>query len=547
MKRIEDIVDKIHCADCLPFMADMPDNSVDSIITDIPYGIGFMGREWDTFTKARATNKDGFYITKDTDGREMRHRCGWSKASAAGLYDHSRNAEYQQWCYQWTKEALRVAKPGAMALVFGGTRTSHRLVCAMEDAGWQIRDTMMWMYGSGFPKSKDISKEFDKRASLEQLTEKLGRKPTSKEFKKAWEGFREVVGKKYEGMGCKRKNTLVYGDYDAPANLSGLPLTAPVTDLAKQWDGWGTALKPGWEPIVVAMKPIEGTFAATAAKWGVAGLWIDGGRIEAKDGVPKFTKRSENNQNCYSPGLSGSNRTGEIDVTTGRWPANVILDEESAAMLDDQSGAKMHGAGHARPRTPGGKYDGSTGIGFGGIGVGEKGYRFGDSGGASRFFYCAKASKSERESGLIGHVKCISCGEIGTERHITHGRDIYSINEAGKDSVPNIEVIVAEWHRYNRNGRKGKQPEWSIGKCARNHHPTVKPLALMEYLCNLTKTPTGGIVLDPFGGSGTTAMACVKTGRQYIVIEKDPEYCEIAGLRTQAVRDLEKEKMGLFG
>jgi len=159
--------DKIICGDCLEVMADMPDNYFDSIITDPPYGLGFMGKDWDTFKDAVHTKKEGHYITKAVDGSSIRHQKGFSAASSAGLYDHSRNAEFQAWFTVWGKEALRVSKPGAIMLIFGGTRTYHRLTCAIEDAGWLIRDCMMWIYGSGFPKSHNIGKAIQKSAEIE--------------------------------------------------------------------------------------------------------------------------------------------------------------------------------------------------------------------------------------------------------------------------------------------------------------------------------------------------------------------------------------------
>lgn len=341
--------------DCLEVMQGMDDNSIDTIITDPPYGLKFMGKRWD----------------------------------------------YEIPSIDHFTEMLRVAKPGAFLLCFGGTRTFHRIACNIEDAGWEIRDTMMWTYGSGFPKSLDISKAIDKAAGAE----------------------REVVG-----------------TYQSPENTTGFKgqskgavfqrqedrnITAPATPEAKTWQGYGTALKPAYEPIIVAMKPVT-TFAANALEWGVAGLWIDGGRVETGEvGKPREYAQREHRENWRITG--GTNGSGATSPA-GRFPANIILDEEAGAMLDEQSG------------------------------------------GASRFFYCAKASKAERNMG-----------------------------------------------------------------CKNNGHPTVKPLALMEYLCKLTRTPSGGIVLDPYCGSGTTGMAAVKTGRDFIGIELDPDYCEIARRRIGAV------------
>jgi site-specific DNA-methyltransferase (adenine-specific) len=336
----------IHHGDCLEVMATMPKACIDSVVTDPPYGLSFMGKAWDH--------------------------------GVPGV--------------PFWEAALRVAKPGAMLLAFGGTRTFHRLTCAIEDAGWEIRDCLMWLYGSGFPKSHDISK----------------------------------------AMGNKL------------------------------WHGWGTALKPAWEPIILAMKPLAGTFAANAAEHGVAGLHIDGCRIHSgtssggdKSGGTALGQGSGWNQH--------ENRTTGIDrsMAAGRWPANVILDEEAGAMLDEQSGESQSPATYTRTTKSENKTAYSPGIGEH---AGSVSLNYGDKGGASRFFYCAKASKSEKGAG--------------------------------------------------------------------NTHPTVKPLKLMEYLCKLTATPTGGVVLDPFCGSGSTLVAAQNVGRDFIGIELNSEYVEIARART---------------
>jgi len=347
----------------------MEDKSIDTIITDPPYGLKFMSSYWDHGVPGMA----------------------------------------------FWQEMLRIVKPGATLMAFGGGRTYHRLTCAIEDAGWQIRDSMMWLYGSGMPKSFNISKAFDKVARAE----------------------REVVGKG----------------------------KAAATSDAKLWEGWGTGLKPAFEPIVVAMRPLEGTFIENAKKYEVAGLWIDGGRVALQENEDlEFL----NNRSGGKRGFQKSNVYGDgeplppgCDMSKGRWPANVILDEEAAELLDKQTGVLTSGmmkSGQQRKKSKGGGgYHGNMPDEATSAGT------YGDSGGASRFFYCAKASPKER----------------------------------GK---------------YNK-------------------HPTVKPLELMRYLCRLTKTPTGGIVLDPFAGSGTTILAAILEGRKAIGIETSEEYCEIARKR----------------
>ena len=407
---IEKFTGGIFCVNCLEGMQNMPDNSVDSIITDPPYALEFMGKDWD----------------KVLPGVDI-----------------------------W-REALRVAKPGSVLMAFGGTRTFHRLAVNIEDAGWEIRDCMMWLYGSGFPKSHNISKAIDKAAGAE----------------------REVVGEKTTPDGkaysCRTPNSS--GEYNSQCSHNSLCgktrhnnlLTAPATSEAQLWDGWGTALKPAWEPIIVAMKPIEGTFAQNALKWGVAGLWIDGGRIQGET-IRTIQGQSTAQQAGDMYGGKDQRDKRLFENTSGRWPANVVLDEEAGELLDRQSGYSTSSGGGGRKKRGVG-----TGCGiYGKYGPKDlpKNVGLGDSGGASRFFYCAKAGKKER----------------------------------------------------NQNLPDGKT----------NRHPTVKPIKLMEYLCKLTKTPTSGVVLDPFCGSGSTLVAAQNTGRGFIGFDLDPESVQIAKHRTQ--------------
>jgi DNA modification methylase len=367
--------------DCLEVMATLPADSVDTIITDPPYGLSFMGKEW----------------------------------------DHGIPGE------PFWRAALRVAKPGAILMAFGGTRTYHRLTCAIEDAGWEIRDCISWIYGSGFPKSHDIGKAIDKAVGAE----------------------REVLAKGKAGKTALGQSS----GWNVTYNPHEYNITAPATPLARQWHGWGTALKPAYEPIIVAQKPLDGTYAQNAEKWGVAGLWIDGGRISTSDDLSGGT---------YGGTFSGSrNEDGSLckaigSGDKGRWPANLILDDESAAAIGEPS----------------------------------------------RFFYTAKASRAEREFGL--------------------------------DELP-MSIRKNPMRSANGTGEKNFVGGFPDVK-ARNTHPTVKPLAVMRYLCRLTKTPTGGVVLDPFAGSGTTLMAALLEGRDAIGIELEQEYFEIMRRRVEAVQ-----------
>ena len=414
----------LYQGDCLEILPTLEANSVDAIVCDPPYGLSFMGKNWDHGVPGVA----------------------------------------------FWKEALRVAKPGAHLLAFGSTRTHHRLMSAIEDAGWEIRDCLAWIYGSGFPKSLDVSKAIDKAAGAE----------------------REVIGvnedylrRKPNGMKTSGATAYRYSQTQQETNAN---ITAPATDAARQWDGWGTALKPAWEPIIMARKPLIGTVAQNVLVHGVAGLNVDACRI-GTDGRPHKERRNDKalDGNVYGGGINGSRSLGT--TTQGRWPSNLILDEESAALLDEMSGTLTSNSG--KPFKSHGKQ------GYGG-GLQTKtdweGY-YGDTGGASRFFYCAKASKRDRDEGLEGMEKRIGGGMSGT-------RDQTLLTGSGNIRDP----------------------------LRRNFHPTVKPTQLMRYLCKLV-TPPNGVILDPFAGSGSTLKAAILEGFNCVGIELDAEYMGIAQRR----------------
>lgn len=318
-------INKIYLGDNLGLLKKLDDNSIHSCVSDFPYNLSFMGKKWDTIQN------------------------------------------YYQWNYDRAKELLRVLKPGGYCLIFGGTRTHHRLVCAFEDAGFQIKDEMQWIYGSGFPKSYNISKGFDKKVGAKREVIGEYKHPTAKN------GDRTGNKSPYQAENCH-----LDGSYE---------LTSPTTKLAKQWDGWGTALKPAQEPIMVAQKPIEKNYCYNIEKYGVGGLNIDDCRIEGIVGYRSSGGfNSGGNSNCYGD----SKGVKDTLYNKGRFPANIIFDEEAAELLDKQTGILKSGSNCVRRK------EGSF-IEHGGLGkAGDIQITYGDKGGASRFFYCAKASKKER-------------------------------------------------------------------------------------------------------------------------------------------------------
>ena len=437
MYNIDEIKNKIICGDCLEELKKFPDNSIDTIITDPPYNlVSITKRFGKENSKPAQYGNDGSFsrLSKGFMGKE------WDGTGIAF------NKEVWEECF-------RVVKPGATLMAFGSPRTYHRLTCAIEDAGWIIKDCIMWLYGSGFPKATDISKQLDKKAG-----------------KKRKQGERKKDFDKYNSPNYKKINPVEYAGRK-PKEEVGYE-TIPATPEAKLWNGWKShGLKPAYEPIIMAMKPNEGSYAENALKWGVAGLNIDESRVETSDsldGGGTIDKSNYSTVTLKSQPVRG--RTGA--ETGGRFPANLIHDGSDEVVACFPNSKSTGGTG---------KIGLDSDVNLGG---GNNYYNFGDSGSASRFFksilYYPKASKSERNKGM------------------------------------------------------GNTPD-AVRQPVKNNHPTVKPLKLMEYLCLLTKTPTGGIVLDPFAGSGTTCMAAKKVGRDFIGIEKEPDYVAIAEARIKSI------------
>lgn len=378
----------VHHGDCLEVLPTLEAGSVDAVVCDPPYGLEFMGKDWDRPWAVSPTQAVGFTGREDNltlpahrDGRNANCRgCGGRQRGAkrctceAPQWDRDPAADmraFQDWCEAWATECLRVLKPGGHLLAFGGTRTHHRLACAIEDAGFEIRDSIAWLYGSGFPKSLDVSKAIDRAAGAE----------------------REVVGKSARHVSGKpeqRTDGLTGSGTFAESVGMGMYLTAPTTDAAKQWQGWGTALKPAFEPIVVARKPVRGTVAGNVVAHGTGALNIDGCRI----GTPEDKKHpGTKNYQRFDPGSPNKVTQVVPPYTSGRWPSNVVLDEHQASRLDQQSGQQRDGT--AVQRNGGGQR-----IFNQGDGLTREDHGYNGAGGASRFFpvfkYTAKANGSER-------------------------------------------------------------------------------------------------------------------------------------------------------
>jgi site-specific DNA-methyltransferase (adenine-specific) len=353
----------VYNGDCLEVLRELPDASVDAVVTDPPYGLGFMGKAWDDPAAQGAATRpraDGDHTATPF----KRARAEYGGASYGGNYA-AEMAAFQAWCELWAAECLRVLKPGGHLLAFGGTRTWHRLACAIEDAGFEVRDSIAWMYGSGFPKSLDVSKAIDKAAGAERQvvgldSAWLARNPPRQ----------KPAGTEYDG-----------GWSDGE---KGATVTAPATDAARKWSGWGTALKPAHEPIVVARKTLVGTVAANVLEHGTGALNINACRI----GTEGATKRSSQESTKTSAGWTTGHDV--VPLNAGRWPANVVLDEDQAAELDRQSGVS---SSSARVGQRCGKPMGVLGA-FAVQDTAVMGHN--DSGGASRFFYVAKAPARER-------------------------------------------------------------------------------------------------------------------------------------------------------
>ena len=405
--------------------------SIDAIVTDPPSGIEFMGKEWDS----------------DKGGRD--HWIAW----LAGIM----------------RRALVLLKPGGHALVWALPRTSHWTATAVEDAGFEIRDVGIHLFGTGFPKSLDVSKAIDEAAGVSR-------------------GSRPDV-RNGPNTNPATKGDKLNGGY-APSAID----TGPVTPEAARFTGIGTALKPAAEHWILARKPLAGTVAQNVLAFGTGGLNIDACRIGTSKDVPASAARDRIGQASKGDERGRTMDTDGFNPAVGRWPAHVTLDEDAARALDEQSGVLQSGSCDG----------GFIGDVESSVALGDKramirpGLARGDSGGASRFFYIAKPARSEKDAGL-DHLPIRTGGEA-TDR------------EEGSAGLNNPRA---------GSGRTGG---------VRNHHPTVKSVDLMRWLCRLI-TPRGGTVLDLFTGSGTTGIAALAEGMRFIGIERDAAFCDVAAGR----------------
>ncbi len=496
----------LYVGDALETMRDMEAASVDAIVTDPPYAL--------------TANKKG---GSGAASENLAHPGGRSRITTGfmGKAWDGQHITVETWA-----AALRVAKPGAHLVAFGGTRTHHRLMCAIEDAGWEIRDCLMWVYGSGFPKSLDVGKAIDKHGGAqvawfgpwlreERQRRGIKQKELALHFPSRTGGLTGCVANWELGFNLptpEQFNTLcdvlgldfdrieeaereVVGNNSRKAGWftaqDGHDITAPATDAAKQWDGWGTSLKPAWEPIILARKPLMGTVAANVQEYGTGGINVDGCRV-GNEGET-WPGNKENSHGSYSGKILGklAEQYAKPSHPAGRWPANVVHDgsEEVVEMFPQQSGGGTPPRRFAdKTRNTFGKFQGNkcpSGIGP-------------SSGSAARFFYCAKASRSERDAGLSGEKRPLTWS-------------------SGKKNPGSFQSDGTE-------------------KAAHNNHPTVKPIALMRWLCRLV-TPPDGLILDPFCGSGSTGVAASLEGFRFIGIDDKPDYCEIARRRIAAASE----------
>jgi site-specific DNA-methyltransferase (adenine-specific) len=495
----------------------LPDSSVDAICTDPPYGLEFMGKEWDKFkgandwAKVDPANPEGFL---GSDGVLRRKTQPFSAHTDRPRFHAGQ--PFQAWCEQWATEALRVLKPGGWLLAFGGTRTWHRLACGIEDAGFELRDTiaefgpLAWVYGSGFPKSLDVGKAIDKAAGVQ----------------------REVVGRWEQPGRGKRSPVQRYG----LTNDAG-DITAPATPEAERWQGWGTSLKPAWEPVIVARKPLAGSVAQNVLAYGTGALNIDATRIGMTDDDRAATAAHNRHGDWGSKARDNrvygqDNRARGDDGNwspPGRWPSNVVLIHDPGCV--PVGVRKVRGSNGIRGRG-GNVYGGGRGYttDFGETGQ-EVGYADPDGTETITAWDCEENCPVfllDQQSG--NRPGAVSNGRTGRSSG-------YSGSWGPQSQAPSYadqggaSRFYPTFQAESRLFYTPKAPRTERVTIDGEGHPTVKPLDLMRWLVRLV-TPPGGLVLDPFGGSGTTGEAAMLEGFNAIILDKDPASCAKAKIRT---------------
>lgn len=591
---MDSFVGRVIEGDCIEVMAQMPSSSVDAVVCDPPYGLAFMGKDFDdpkAMAKAmgfrRTLNPND--ITRDsvfgrtTASSPEYQTTGAGRASKPGIgerdVDWPSNAGwnsyrcrkcghlshggspckcsepdfipsddrwhvYQSWTEAWAREAYRVLKPGGHLVCAGATRTHHRQWVAIEDAGFEIRDQIMHVFLSGFPKSTDISKAIDKLAGATR--EVVGVKPGHEQFVERSDDH--AAGTRMEGWDRPWKD-----DPDAVARSH--QETAPATDEAKQWQGWGSALKPAYEPWLLARKPLAGTLAQNTLRYGVGGLNIDGTRIPLEAGEEYVINTFDDGAKPFGGGAGHSytsrkvaaGREGEPSAerryteegstnfaatpgprggdSRGRWPSNITMEEP---VFDGGVEGVVGGGDRSSGVMRGGTQRNSRSIDYGKMpDTATLTDTYGDSGGISRFFIIPKAARSEKEPNWHGLDEMEGDEQVNTLGPMAgRGQPGLKCRNCGRWKVSGNPCVCPE-------------PDFEQTTFVRpkvhNDHPTVKPLDLMCHLVRMV-CPPGGIVLDPFLGSGTTAKAAELEGRRWIGIEKDERYARIARARLEGTQ-----------
>ncbi len=452
----------LHLGDAITKLKEIPDNSVDSVVTDPPYNLSFMGKKWDK---------------KGTPQK------------------------FQEWCEEWGRECFRILRTGGFLVSFGGTRTYHRMVCGLEDAGFEIRDCLSWNYGSGFPKNHNISKAIDKQMGAARAI--VGENPN-------------IVGRTTKG------NTETdYGGF----TKNNAAITAPATPDAIRWDGYGTTLKPAFEPIVLAQKPKKGTFAANVLREGVGGLNIDACRITTEDNLSGGAYAKSGTPRDDGWGMQRG-EAGEYQQPEGRFPANVLLE----CICDETSLSEIKPSGH---------WSQTTTKGFGNFGSGNSVYE----------------GVGPKEDTLVqSHTNPECPCRILDEQAPAVGNLYHTTRQKGTQGGTGISWKTAGRAKGTSNDptgvydglggasrffycAKASQKEKHCEGAIKNNHPTTKPLALMEWLVRLV-TPTAKamgrtpLTIDPFVGTGSTLIAASRLGIDSIGIDIDAEYLDLTRLRV---------------